>query len=87
MSNACGTEAGAYLRLIDSRITQLKAQGPSRTCNESREEVGVERRRTFSISEQLLRINVKRFRGGLVFKAHRLAYHSTLGWGVIKERV
>jgi len=29
---------------------------------------------------------VKRFRGGLVFKAHRLAYHSTLGWRVIKEK-
>ena len=28
----------AYLRLIDSCITQLKAQGPSRTCNESKEE-------------------------------------------------
>ena len=26
-----------YLRLIDSCITQLKAQGPSRTCNESKE--------------------------------------------------
>ena len=32
------TEAGSYLRLIDSCITQLKAQGPSRTCNESKEE-------------------------------------------------
>ena len=31
-------EAGLYLRLIDSCITQLKAQGPSRTCNESKEE-------------------------------------------------
>ena len=28
----------AYLRLIDFCITQLKAQGPSRTCNESKEE-------------------------------------------------
>ena len=28
----------AYLRLIDSCITQLKDQGPSRTCNESKEE-------------------------------------------------
>jgi len=28
---------------------------------------------------------VKRFRGGLVFKAHRLLYHSTLGWRVIKK--
>ena len=32
-----------------------------------------------------LRRNVKRFRGGLVFKAHRLVYHSTLGSRVIKE--
>ena len=31
-------EAGSHLRLIDSCITQLKAQGPSRTCNESKEE-------------------------------------------------
>jgi len=34
----CGTEAGSYLRLIDSCITQIKAQGPSRTCSESKEE-------------------------------------------------
>jgi len=33
-----GSEAGSYLRLIDSCITQLKAQGPSMTCNESKEE-------------------------------------------------
>jgi len=26
-----------YLRLIDSCITQRKAEGPSRTCNESKE--------------------------------------------------
>ena len=32
------TEAGSYFRLIDSCITQLKAQAPSRTCNESKEE-------------------------------------------------
>ena len=34
----CGIEAGSYVRLIDSCITHLKAQGPSRTCNESKEE-------------------------------------------------
>jgi len=28
---------------------------------------------------------VKRFRGGLVFKAHRLVYHSTLSSRVIKK--
>ena len=32
--------SGMCLRLIDSCITQLKAQGPSRTCNESKEEEG-----------------------------------------------
>ena len=34
----CSGSTVAYLRLIDSCITQLKAQGPSRTCNESKEE-------------------------------------------------
>ena len=29
---------------------------------------------------------MKWFRGGLVFKAHRLVYHSTLGSGVIKKK-
>ena len=33
---------GSCLRLIDFCITQLKAQGPSRTCNESKEEKKVE---------------------------------------------
>jgi len=32
------SEAGSYLTLIDSCITQLQAQGPSRTCNQSIEE-------------------------------------------------
>jgi len=32
------TDAGSYSRLIDSCISQLKAQGPSGTCNESKEE-------------------------------------------------
>ena len=33
----------------------------------------------------LLSRNVERLRGGLVFKAHRLLYHSTLGSSVIKK--
>jgi len=32
------------------------------------------------------RRNVKRFRGGLIFKAHRLLYHSTQGLREIKMR-
>jgi len=40
-----GSEAGSYLRCIDSCITQLKAQGPSRTCNESKEEVQLNQKR------------------------------------------
>ena len=31
----CSNEAGSYLRLTHSCITQLKAQGPSRICNKS----------------------------------------------------
>ena len=31
-------------------------------------------------------MNVQRFRGGLVCKAHRLVYHSTLGLRVIKKK-
>ena len=38
------------------------------------------------IDAQVLRRNVKRFRGGLVFKAHILLYHSTLGLRVIKKK-
>ena len=34
----------------------------------------------------LLHRYVKRFRGGLVFKAHRWLYHSTLGSRVIKKK-
>ena len=36
--------------------------------------------------EQLLRRNMKRFRGGLVLKAHRRLYHSTPGLRVIKKK-
>ena len=32
------------------------------------------------------RRNAKRFRGGLVFKAHRLLYRSALGLRVIKKK-
>ena len=35
------TVSDAYLRLIDSCITQLKSQGPSGTCNASKEEEGM----------------------------------------------
>ena len=40
----------------------------------------------FSILEQQLPKNLKRFRGRLVFKAHRLVYHSALGSRVIKNK-
>ena len=38
------------------------------------------------VKEQLLRRHVNRFRGGFVFKTHRLVHQSTLGWGVIKKK-
>ena len=37
--------------------------------------------------EQSLRRILKRFRGGLVFQARRLWYHSTLGLRVIKKKM
>ena len=40
----------------------------------------------FSIQQQLLHRNEKRFRGGLVFKAHRWTYHSILGSRVVKKK-
>ena len=43
-------------------------------------------RAPFSIEEQLLRRNVKRIRGGLVFQVHRLVHHSTRGLRVIKKK-
>ena len=36
--------------------------------------------------QEVLRRNVKRFRGGLVLKAHRLVYHSRLSSRVKKRR-
>ena len=42
--------------------------------------------RGFSIQEQLLRRIGERFPGGLVSKAHRLLYHSTLGSRPIKKK-
>jgi len=33
-----------------------------------------------------VQVNVQRFRGGLVFMAHRLLYHSTLGLCVTKKK-
>ena len=33
----------------------------------------------FSVKEQLICRNMRRFYGGLEFKAHRLLYHPTLG--------
>ena len=37
-SDMWGAIKGSYLRIIHSCITQLKAQRPSKTCNESKEE-------------------------------------------------
>jgi len=36
--------------------------------------------------EKQIHRNVQRFRGGLVFKAHRLVCHSTLGLRVIRKK-
>jgi len=38
------------------------------------------------LGELLVAKDVKRFRGGIVFKARTLLYHATLGWRVIKKK-
>ena len=38
------------------------------------------------VGDDGLGTNVKRFRGGLVFKAHRRLYHSTLDLRVLKKQ-
>jgi len=40
----------------------------------------------FSIQKQLLHRNVQRFRGWLVFKSHRLVYHSPLDLRVMNKK-
>ena len=63
-------EAGSCLRRIDTCVTQLKAQGLARTCNESKEEEKkkIRRVRNLTLGERLRLF---------VFEAHRLVYHST----------
>ena len=39
-----GSEAGSYLRLIESGITQVKAQGTSGTCKESKADENIRAR-------------------------------------------
>ena len=53
-------EEGSYLRLIDCCITQHKAQGPSRTYNESKdeEEVSAERGRCKATRKSKFRIDM-----------------------------
>ena len=43
-----GSKAGSYLRLIDSCITRLKAQGPGRTCYDRKGEEEEEEEGTVS---------------------------------------
>ena len=63
------------VRWVDSRQCRLKTICSDRWITS-----------LISILESQLRQNVKWFRGGLVIKAHRLVYHSTLGSRVIKKK-
>jgi len=49
-----GAKAGSYLRLMDSCITQLKSQGPSRTCDESNKEEEEETRSAWVVSQSTI---------------------------------
>ena len=65
MAEICsGSEAGSYLRLIDSCVTQLKAQGPSSKEvveeEEEKEETGVNRGVSVPIEGLLQRLMQQR---------------------------
>jgi len=47
---------------------------------------GVDLEGSHVVREQPTVVPVQRFRGGLVFKAHRRVYHSTLGLIVMKKK-
>ena len=66
-----GSKSGSYLRLIDSCITHIEAQGPSRTYNEGTEEDAVKRwakraSDTKTEPNQLLEVCVANYRKFLV---------------------
>ena len=77
-----GSEAGSYLWRIDFvhhstlglRVISFDLDGD-----------GIVSREDWTASIKVTP-NVERFRGGLVFKAHRLLYHSPLGLIVIKKK-
>ena len=62
------------------RVSTRNIPDPSRVCRGTLAPTvrGVSPR---DLQENLLRSNEKQFRGGLVFKARRLLYHSTLSRG------
>ena len=67
-------EVTRYLHSV--AVLQIDTSPPSAHRNSARVWLG-----------RLIHRNVQRFRGGLVFKAHRLLHHSTLGLRVIKKRM
>ena len=66
--------------------TQRRNPGNATTNLSERENRPISDLRFTCNQEQALYMNVQRFRGGLVFKAHELLYHSTLGSRVLKKR-
>ena len=54
------TETGSHLEPMDSGMTQLKAQGPSRTCNESKEEEEEGTVRGGEVDEEVAELEVHR---------------------------
>jgi len=65
------------------RASERERETASAGTTTSRVRVGAAHPQTLS---QLLYRNVKRFRGGLVFKAHSLLYYSTVGLREIKKK-
>ena len=80
-----GTNRGEWKRRVAPTLRASSHHRSSEAVSAARY-LRTDPRRNRAHKEQLLYRNVQRFRGGLVFKAHRLLYQSTLGLRVIKKK-
>ena len=83
MLEVCDQEQGAIksrlLIMVEGRRARVQERRPVHKSEQAARPIRA--RVHFSIQEQLRKRNVMLFQGGLVFEAHRLLYHSTLGSG------
>jgi len=78
-SFGCGTQLSRWVCCTN------KSPSPNRLATKLEGMASISLTRQIGYSSKTKK-NVQRFQGGLVFKAHRLLYHSTQGLSVIKKK-